>query len=166
MSTAKFITAGSVGALMPTAIQGQAAMLGELQAKMMGALKAQLGLTIHPPSLSGTIDVATKVAVNAGLALSGPSIALNFSAVAALLAEIQAALSVLLAVKVLFGTPGAGIALVALEGNTAQFGSDLQALINSGGVPVFKEGAQGFGVCLMCGADPFTVSILKTLFGL
>lgn len=151
---------------MPTAIQGQAAVLAELQAKMLGALKAQLNMSIHPPSLSGSIEVAAKFLANAQLAITGPSVVVNFSAVAALLAEIQAALGVLLAIQVLFGSSGTGIALVTLEGNTANFGSDLQGLIHSGGVPVLAEGAQGFGVCLMCGADPFTVNILKTVFGL
>lgn len=150
--------------MMPVALSGQAAMIAELQAKLAGALKAQLSLTINPPSIGASIQVAVKALLALQLSLTGPSIVLNFSAVAALMAQVGAALSALLEIQALFGG-GAGFALVEFEGSVDGFGADLSALIASGAVPGLR-GAQGAGVAILCGADPVTISILKTVFGL
>ena len=174
---ATYVAGGSIGSLLPLSLQGVAAldaslalMLPELIAKLAGALKAQLSLSISPPSLAGSLEVALKAVLNLQIAISGPSTALDFSAIAALMAEVQAALGALtasLALAVSLNTTlgHAGLHLITLEGEVGGWGNDLQSVV-AGGLPGGAPTDQGFALVLAAGADPGTIAILKLLAGI
>ncbi len=174
---ATYVAGGSIGSLLPLSLQGVAAldaslalMLPELIAKLAGVLKAQLSLSISPPSLAGSLTVALNAVINLQIAISGPSIALDFSAIAALMAEIQAALGALslslaLSVSLKLSLGHAGLHLITLEGEVGDWGNELQSILGSG-LPGGAPDDQGFALVLAAGADPATISILKLLAGI
>jgi hypothetical protein len=175
--SATYVAGGSVGSLLPMTLQGVAALdasaaliLPQLAAKLEGAIKSQLALVLKPPGVAGSIDVATRVLASLNLAITAPGAVVDFSAIAALIAEVVAALGSLAASAALaasltatFGH--AGLHLYKLEGAVNQWGSDLSSVL-SGGLPGGGPADQGFALVLAAGADPGTIAILKLIAGL
>lgn len=171
-----YVAGGSIGTLLPMSLQAIGAldaqlalMLPDIAAKIAGALKAQIGLTISPPSLSGSLETAAKIVLNLGIAISGPSFALDFSAIAALIAELQASLGSVVAnlalsaaLKVTFGH--GGLHLLTAEGEVGQMGTAYQSILQAG-LPGVGPNDLGFSLLLVAGADPGSIGVLKLLAG-
>jgi hypothetical protein len=167
MTTATLLGSASVGTFMPTSLAGIAAAVAalelpliDLQAQLTGALAAAANISIQPPS----IDLAA--AIEGAIQL--PGISIDVSIMASLAAslnlkigDLELALSLLLALKLAFGT--AGVYAWLLEGKVVRMGPDLSAQL-SGGIPGLGDpNAEGFGVVLLA-QDGGAVAALKTLF--
>jgi hypothetical protein len=147
-----------------------ALILPQLAAKLAGALKSQLALVLKPPGVVASIDVATRVLASLNLAITAPGAVVDFSAIAALIAEVVAAIaglsaSAALAVELTATLGRAGIHLITLEGRVGDWSNDLGTITN-GGLPGGTADDQGFALVLACGADPGTIATLKLVAGL
>jgi hypothetical protein len=113
------LTAQAVGAVNAAA----GASLADLQARLAGAVALQAGVALSPPSLTDLI-AALQALIEQILALlaqpASPPIVVNVSAMAAVAAELQAAIGLLQAQLALAasisGTLGAGIHLYRYDG--------------------------------------------------
>ncbi len=174
---ATYIAGGSLGTLFPFLIGAGAALdasiaaaLPQIVAQVAGMLKLQAGLVLQPPSLAASAALAAKIGVGVSMALTAPSVAVNFSAIAAGIAELSAKLGSLvanLAVSVAFKAAlgHAGLHLYSVEGEVGSMGSDLQQIMQTG-LPGGSPTDIGFGVLLVAAADPGSIAVIKTLTGL
>lgn len=120
----------SIGTLCPSSLSAVASLLGQLQANLSGLLKVQAALTVSPPSLSANISGVAKVAASLALAVEGPSVTLQISAVASLIAQLQVQVSALVALMASLGT--AGVAVYAFDGTASELGTQVSSVTSSG----------------------------------
>jgi hypothetical protein len=146
-------------------------LLAELNAKIAGYAKLAVSLGIKPPSLTGSIDLAAKIAaaLNASIGFTPPSVNFAASAVLALIGEIelklgglQAALDLALQIKGI--AAAAGVKLFIYEGRLIDLGATLDAQVAAKAsldmnVPIFLP-----LLVVDSSASPETVTALKTLF--
>lgn len=129
---AKIVGQVSIGQVVPTTAALIADATADIQAKLAGALKLSLALSLSPPSISaqitGALETVVKLeaALSAGITLPGAS--LSVAANVALLAELSAKLAALLALSVTLGT--AGVYVITDEGDAEKFGSDMQKRVS------------------------------------
>jgi len=91
---------------MAFSAMGQASI--EANARLAGAIALQASLTITPPTLVATIAALAEMQVQlqAAFSLGLPSVSFNLSACAALIAEIDASLNLLIQLGLLWGVGG------------------------------------------------------------
>ncbi len=175
MTTAEYLGGGSVGGHMPTALQGFAAgtaainaTLPGASARLSGTLAATAAVGISPPSFTAVIEAANNLIIAAQAGISGPSVQVDVAAMgaaaAALAVEVgalEAALSLLAGLSVLYGT--AGVHAYLVDGEIGSHGSALQGAL-SNGVPGGSGSAQlGTGFYLVA-ADNGAISALRAIF--
>ena len=124
---AVYLGSKTLGDTIPTGSVAVAAVAADLSAQVAGALAAQASLTITPPTIAA--DLQTAADIIAGLHLAPPGIDFQLAAVAALLADIQARLSAIVAFQSLFG---ATVWVYGAASKLGSLGSDLQTAIGSG----------------------------------
>jgi hypothetical protein len=110
----------SLGACVPIAAEAQVAgmvavgiSLPDLTARLDGMVGAQVGLTLHPPSIQAQLDLALQLVANLQAMLTMPSASVSLGIVSGLIAELQVTLgslqvqaSLLASIGVTLGTPG------------------------------------------------------------
>ena len=166
-----FVTIGQCVPMALTASASLSASIGlalpELTGKLAGFLNVQAALSIGLPSLSANIDAIAKVALSLSLAIEGPTVTLQLSAIAGLIAELQfslgqlhAQLSFSLGFAVALGT--AGIAAYGYDGPVSGLGSAVSAATSSG-LPGGNPTDQAHAVILLA-TDPAAASALASFF--
>jgi|GEM_PF-4258399 len=126
----------SIGAAVPLLATFHASLqaaigfaLPELQAKLAGLAQVSAALTIAPPDLTGTISAALATVASLQAAVSGPTVTLEITAIASLIAELGVQLATIEAAAAL-SIPSASLSLYAFEGPTGSFGAELQTALN------------------------------------
>jgi hypothetical protein len=173
---AEYLGGFSVGAAIPTLASVQAslianlnAQLGDLSAKMAGAVQMSVSLAVIPPSIEASIALLTSAIASASAALTNPVAALNITVAADLILLIGAqiaALEVAISAAVELGgvLTTAGIHMYLLEGEIGAFGTDLQTQL-AGGMPGGSGPTQeGVAIVLLAGS-PVSIAALRTVFG-
>lgn len=138
----------TIGACIPLVATAQAQIdtaasisLGEVEAKVAGALEGQARLAVTPPSLAANLAFALQMVqdLQAAIAIGTPDAVFDASGAARIAAELQATLGQLQAsiafaasLGVTLGTPG--IYLFRTSGAVGTRGTELQAEIG-GGLP-------------------------------
>jgi hypothetical protein len=167
--TATYLGGGSVGAFMPTTIAALAGAeaavalpIADVQAKISGAIAASASIAIQPPSL----DLAAALQAAASL----PGVSVDVSAMTTLatslgveLGALQAALELVLALKLPFAT--AGIHAYELQGQVGQMGSDLGGQL-SAGVPGGSGPSQLGTAVVLVAADNGAIQAIQALFAI
>lgn len=133
----------TVGGLMPALTAAQAAALAELQGKLAGIVRVQASLTIKPPALAASIEAVAKVGAALALAIDGPTVSLQLTALGALVASLEAQIAALVGLPL--GT--AGIHAYAWLGRTQDFGPALTSAL-TGGLPGGNAGDETQGLVL------------------
>lgn len=173
MATAELLGSATVGTFMPTALSGLAAAeaalvlpVVDLEAQIAGALQAAASISIQPPS----IELAAALEAALSAAVQFPGVSIDVSAMASLgaslnlkLSQLQAALTLVLALKAVLGT--AGVYAWKLEGQVTSMGPDWSAQMASGIPGLGDPNAQGVGIILLA-QDGGASAALKTLFNL
>lgn len=153
------------GECLPLALQAQLRLnaaltikLPEIQAKIAGLLAAKDKLAVELPSVDRALDIAAK------LALSPPSLNLQLTAIAALLAELQAELAQIQAdlafcanLGLIFGTPG--VHLYVFEGQAEVFGPEMANALQT------LNGQRLVGAAMLA-SDSGAIGALRLLYGL
>jgi hypothetical protein len=142
------------------AVTAVAQLYPELFGKLEGLLKVQGALTISPPSLGANIAALAKVAAALAVAVEGPTVTLQVSAIAGLIAQLQAQLAIIAAFQALLGT--AGIAAYGYEGPVSELGSRLTGEL-AGGLPGGFPTDEAQAVVLIATA-PAAVAALASAF--
>lgn len=147
--TAELVGNVSIGEVVPTTASLVAAAVADLQAKLTGALAAQVSIGIKPPTLAASIESATAllVSLQAQLALGLPEVSVNLTVMASVIADLSAQVAALLALSVALGT--AGVFVFTHTGNSVSYGTEMQAQISG----VSPPGNTIRSVTFMC-SDP------------
>jgi hypothetical protein len=132
MSQLTYLGELTVGACIPDIMPTYAALVGELQAKLAGAIALAAQLQIRPPSLSVNLDIALKMiaSLKAAIQLGMPGIDFQISAVASFIDSIRAQLALLLSLAGVFAT--AGIHAYAYDGISSDLGNLVSAETRGG----------------------------------
>lgn len=105
MGTLRYRGQISIAGLCPIVVECNALILAELQAKLAGVLALSVQLSITPPTLAANLDIAVELvaALTASIEIGLPGIDFQIAAVAALVAQLQLNLALLLSLDVLLG---------------------------------------------------------------
>jgi hypothetical protein len=127
----------SLSAVVPLLAAFEAALVAslgiatpELNGKLAGLLNVLAAITIAPPELGATITAAIAVVANLQAAISGPTITLQATAIASLIAELNIQLGILTAAAAL-AIPSGVLSAYVYDGPSGQIGTELQSEITS-----------------------------------
>lgn len=172
----EYIGGKSIGAGLPFLLPMSAAFsanlaatLPDIQARLVGALSASLSVTISPPSLVASAQLATQILAAINTAIMTPGVMVDLTAAAALIAElsailgqIQANLTLAAGFGAMLGT--AGIHFYKAEGAVGEMAPGYGGHL-SGGIPG-GSGPEQEGISfLLVAASPVSIAALKQLFG-
>jgi hypothetical protein len=129
--TAALVGQVSVGQAVPAlaSIVGQA--VGELSAKVAGAVALQLSVAFSPPTLAARIDAATKLlaSLQATVEIGGPVVNVSANVMASVILSLEAQLAVLVQLQNILLT--AGVYVFTHHGLAPTFGGEMQAKISA-----------------------------------
>lgn len=137
--------------------------LGEVQAKLSGAIAAMAAIEVSPPTLASQLQglLAAAAALQAMIALGLTGGSVNVAAMVAAIAELQASLGKLQASLALSASLGAtlGTAGIYVYEWSGRAGDAVP-----GGLPGIAPDSESWGV-LNVGATSAAISALATVFG-
>lgn len=114
-----------MAALLSTA---QGIAVPQLNAQLAGLANILGAITVAPPQLGATIEAAIATVASLQAAVSGPTVTLQASAIAALIAELNVSLGLL---TVSISIPDAVVSAYVYEGPSSQIGVELQSEISA-----------------------------------
>lgn len=144
----------SIGAFCPVAMSSVNGLLPELQGKLVGLMNQLAALTISPPNLTANLQALGQVAAALTAAVEGPTVTLQVSAVAGLIAQLQAQI---VALQAVIGLLGASVGVYGYDGPVRSFGSEMSAEL--GAEPNVTAHA-----LTVIGTDPTAIAAIRATF--
>jgi hypothetical protein len=128
--TASIVGRVSIGQVVPTTATLITSALADAQARLTGAIAAQAHIGITPPSIVTSIAAAAELLaqLTASAALGVPGVEVDFTAMVAVIAQLQLQVSALIALNSVLGT--AGIYVITHTGEVRAHGSEMQAKVS------------------------------------
>jgi len=122
----------TIGAVVPYFGAAVAAMVGDLQTRLAGAVKLKAALTVTPPTLLAKIALCEQllVVLRASLSLGLPGVNFQITAVGTLIAQLEAELTALIGIGNFFAT--GGVLAAAYSGDTKSMGPTITAQLGGG----------------------------------
>lgn len=122
----------TLGALQPQLTAVLAVEISSLEAQLAGALQAQVGLVLTPPTLIGQVAAIAELAaaVAAAIILGVPDVSFQLAAVVDLIAVLEAQLALLAEFTAALAV--GGVSVYSFDGLTGAFGSELDVTLGDG----------------------------------